>query len=654
MKIEAIEIIIELENNKKYGFKKCLDINSSKSNTFIIHGSNELGKTTLFKSIIYALAGEELYGKGNILPDIFIRIDSSNSTVSKILLQLNNDDESIVIERNALDPLDPIKVYRNCTVNSYKTTNIIEHYKSKKERDIDGNRLYQDFLFEYFKIPHLKDSESGHQIYFQNLMPLFVIPQISWGDIQENNPFYGLHNVRQKAFEIILGFKDSYTEFSDKSKMKQKELLLKEKERQLEKIEEIVQLFSVDTIQNNSSLKLEYENTISEIEQYLNTIESGAKPNTKSIEPYKNKYRKLILIEKRYTEQIELLEKEINEYKHYLNNLEAEIFKLDKLKTAKKLISIIPVKDCPHCFNEININEDEEINDNFCSLCGNTMKSLETANNSDIHNYLKDEIKDFKRIMNLKKDQLQLLINKKYLIQLDLKEIQSIIDSSLSEPMPEIIKQYKSYSSELGRLRNEISRLEREEKVLADKLTIEHECDMLIEDIKALKKKKTSDDTDLDKEKLQYLEIKFKEILKRIDFIKDGFDGQKLTDASDKIFADIYIDRDNYMPKIKGRNFFNITSSSGLIRIIVAYYLSILYTCDKFEMTCNHPKILLLDEPRQHNLDITTFNTITQCFLELTHNSAFQVIFTSGDLGTLSPENILVDLDLHGMLIQEI
>lgn len=653
MIIEEIKILVELSSEKTYGRHiKFYNENKENSNVFLIYGGNELGKTTLFKSIIYVLGGEELYGKHNILPLILSEVNGEKSRNSKIYLQLNNGTNRVVIERDALNMFDSIIVYYDCDILNIKKAKNIKYFKVKKDKGIDGNELYQNFLFEFFSIPHIGDEEIGAQIYFQNIMPMFVIAQNAWNDIQANNPFYGVNNVRQRAFELILGFDNNTNVFSYNVKQKILQVNKKEKEKQLEKLEEVMQLFLTITSEDNKNKVDSLNKEMKEYIDKINYMEYKKGISSENIQPYREKYINLKKIERRYQEQIDLLKREIAEYEYYLNNIDSEIVKLDKLKTAKRLISVLPVKECPHCLNTISINEEVEIETNYCSLCGNELNIISEANNNDMYQYLKDEKKDFEKIKENKLCQLNDVQNKLYIIKLDIKELQEYMNSIDLDLKPDFLREYSYYSNEVGRIKNILSTLEKEKITIKDKDSLEKEIKKLEGELKELKTNLNNKDMKENEKKFEFFQASFKSILKNFDFLKDGFDGVNANDAAAKIFADIYIDKDSYYPKIKGKNLYNITSSSGLIRIIIAYYLTILTTSIKFKISVNHPGIFMMDEPRQQNLDYNTYNKITDYLKLLTKNTGIQIIYTSGDKGNIPDNNIALNLNKDGMLIQ--
>ena len=62
---------------------------------------------------------------------------------------------------------------------------------------------------------------------------------------------------------------------------------------------------------------------------------------------------------------------------------------------------------------------------------------------------------------------------------------------------------------------------------------------------------------------------------------------------------------DNYTPYLDNFDIYNISSSSDNIRIILSYYLALLQTSIKLDHIneINFPRLLILDEPKQQNLD---------------------------------------------------
>jgi len=87
---------------------------------------------------------------------------------------------------------------------------------------------------------------------------------------------------------------------------------------------------------------------------------------------------------------------------------------------------------------------------------------------------------------------------------------------------------------------------------------------------------------------------------------------------------------DNYTPYLDNYDIYNISSSSDNIRIILSYYLSLLQTSIKFKNidSIGFPNILILDEPKQQNLDNDSLVDCINVIENISSNDG-QVILTT-------------------------
>ncbi|USK65877.1 AAA family ATPase [Peribacillus frigoritolerans] len=657
MFIEGIKIDIITESKRKFGrYISLLKEDGTKREISLIYGENNLGKSTLIKSIIYALGGEDLYGKSSwndtIFPPIMYMINGESIIQNIIYLQIiNKQNKRVTIARNALERTAPVIVYNDVAIEDIETSTSVEYYKIKKDIGIDGNKTFNDFLFQFFSIPEVQ--YEGIKVYFQNLLPLFIIPQTSWNDIQAVNPYYGVPELKQKAFEILMNF-STIENLSEKIKLKVKREELKEKKRSMEDLEDILLVFKYKTLIENQNAIESQKQELSEYEIELDEIENNKVEVNDSVRPLREKLRRLSNIARRQETQLDTLKKEIDEYNYYINKINLDIDKIDKLSTAKKIFSLIPIRKCPHCLNDISINEKSEIESNNCSLCGSDFMINNHPKSEQLYSYLLDEQKDFKKLKTVKEIEKTNIESKLFLLDLDINEIQSTLNELEIKLAPGYLKRYHFVSREIGRLNNELNNLTREQAIISKYDTLSQELESLYSEISTLVSAlKGKNDENDDQDKLKYFTSEFKKFLKKLEFIKNGFDGSKLNEAADKIFNQITIDQTDYKPKIDRRNLFNITSSSGLIRIIISYYLSLLKT--SLKKNTNFPCIIIFDEPRQQNLDKDTFNEFTKILKDLQKNyrGEIQIIYTSGNKGTLTNEDIVLDLGDDTFLIEE-
>lgn len=648
MMIEAIRIRIITCTDKKFGVDVNFVNNEAELDNFsLIYGKNTLGKTTLIKSIIYALGGEDLYGntKKTNLSEVIEQVDGEKSVESKIFLQLNNDKERVVIERNALDKYDSAIVYYDTTINGIGSAERKQYLKIAKDYKIESKVLFQDFLFKYFNIPFIREDYSESAIYFQNLMPLFIITQNSWNDIQANNPYYGVRGIKQLGFEIIMNL-SKVEDLKNKIAKEKNNDKIRELNNVLSSYNEVINIFITKNLQENIDKIENIKSEIETLDSEISKLKSLTNNKIDDYESYKDKYSNICELSDTYSKELIILKKQNSQYEKYIESIEDEIKNFDRLKTAKSLIGSIPVTKCPNCFSDVTIDSSIDT----CSLCGNEFKEIKMAKNDELYKYLIDEKKDFLKLVDNKNRKITAYENKIKLLDLDKEEMEKMMNTIEYDLDGESLKNYSKNVYKLGMQQNELKALTKEQIVLNKIEKIKKQVND-IENIDTKVKKNNGGESISDYDKIHYFEVKFIELLKNLDFIKDGMN--RLTSSSN--IYDIYIDKNSYKPKIKDKNLYNITSSSGFVRILLSYYVALLETACHYKKYTNHPLILIMDEPKQQNLDNDTYEKFTNILYELCKNNRdIQVIITSGSIGTVKEENIAVNLGKDEYLIKEI
>jgi ABC-type Mn2+/Zn2+ transport system ATPase subunit len=681
--IEAIKIEIHTNEKNVYGrFISMTKPNGQINEMNLIFGENTLGKSTLIESIIYALNGEEIYKvrNGNKIIDyehIFETYFRESIEQAHIFINISNGKEKVVIVRDALNKKEPVKVFKNAdlteTVNLdtiYSNCEEFSFYKIEKERNIDGNETYQQFLFSFLGLPPIKkmediEEESNRFIfYFQNLMPLFVIHQQAWFDIQAINPRYEVKDIKKLSFEYLMNF-SSNDAINKNLLLEKKKLLLNQSKKTVHDIENFIMLLSQKDINKITNLINELMDELKTIEEKIKDIENGNKKESDVINNIRKKYREVAKVYNKNKLSLNLLEDELDEYYYYVNKINRDIEQFDKLKTAKKIIGSIPTNNCPRCLSEITVDKLKEVISNECGLCGSAFKSTNNEAQSDPLKYSKDKLSDFNKLIKNKESQKIDYNNKLFLLEIEMKELKKNLDNFEEQLKPSKLEEYSYYSREVGRINNEIKQLEKDKKrveeynVLLESITrTEKEIEQLKAEIQKLKSKQQDEE-----KRLTYFQQSFKSRLKELDFIKIGISKEyketekdNREEIAEKIYREIKIDRDNYLPKLEDRNLYNITSSSGLIRIILAYYVALLETGLHYSEKTNHPLLIILDEPRQQNLDITTFNKFVNIFEKLRkkYKGKFQLIITSSKQGAFKESDKILDLGTSTYLIKKL
>lgn len=688
MFIEAVKIRIVGTSGKIYGRYLNFLKNESIQEISMIYGKNTFGKSTLVNSIIYALKGEDIYNKNkypinyNIILERFL-----NDTVksAEIYLQLFNQDKRVVVLRDAMDKEEAAIVFHNISLEENddgkslaKKTKTKEFYKMTKDRNLIGNKTYQEFLFSFLDIDPIRklteeDTEEGLLFYIQNLLPLFVITQEAWTDIQSNNPRYTIKAVKETAFEVIMKLSSSHVAKYDHL-LELNRAKLRHKKNSVNDVKEVIRLLKYD---NRLEIETEISKNIEIIKDYqekISLMENNRQVVDNVLSEIRVRFKHMSQIVRRYEQSFNVLNREILEYEYYLNKIQYDIEKNDKLKTAKKLIGIIPIEKCPRCLNAITIDEDSELSTNHCNLCGSEMQHED--NTKQTLEYLKDERSDFKRLLEMKQEAKQEIEGKLTSARFELKEIKSLMEDYEETLKPKNLEQYLYYSREIGRISNSAKELEKDKEIILKFEKLENDKNKLQEKIDELKaKKKEAENKQVqDKKKIRFFEKEFKKMLYKMDFLSRGFEEKRIEEIEEnikkqnqnqnqqeeesvvqKIYKKIYIDTRGYNPKIEGMNLYNITSSSGLIRIILSYYTSLLRTALVFKEDTNHPFLLILDEPRQQNLDIETFNTFLKELYSLqnVYPGKLQVILASSEKGLIKENDIRLHLNESNYLIKE-
>jgi energy-coupling factor transporter ATP-binding protein EcfA2 len=676
VKIEGIKILIRTHQGNTWGRTlSFLNADGKANEVNLIYGENELGKSTLLNCMIYCLGGEDVYGgvgAGSKLSVALTKVIGNNEFIafSTIFLQLNDGKERIVIERNALSADDPIFVYKNTEIGAIKTETPLIILKSKKDKNIDGNQTFNDFLMKYFGMPEykskdLKDSE--RKIYFQNFLPLFFVHQHAWVDIQTTNPFYGISDVKKLVFQLIMNLSE-VNNIADRLLLQSLKSELREKEQSKELMNDIVGSTEFHESKKIADRISNLRSDTAILNKQLLAIQADHTTYAESYDTDKEEYLKIRKLIEEAEDNLLTIDKEIDQYTYYLNKINLDIEKTDILKTAKKLISGLPISKCPHCYHSITVDAESESTTGGCSLCGNPMVFSNSSDNDQLLEYLKDERKDFLTLKADKETKKKAIEGSLFLWRINIKEIKNKIDKSQMQLTPKFMREHFKIANKIGSIDSMISNLEKDRKIIEAYENLIISINNLNIRIKLISKTlREAENAGEDEMKIQHFESKFKEYLKEIDFLKyenvkseqkqEEVEGQpEVNPVTLRYFALLKIDRTDFKPKIENENIYNLTSASGLVRIINAYYLALLETCMHFSSKTFHPGILLLDEPRQQNLDLGSYKKLTKLYSDLRTKYAnkYQIIFTSGNRGSLKTEEIHLDLGKDTYLLEKL
>jgi DNA repair exonuclease SbcCD ATPase subunit len=319
---------------------------------------------------------------------------------------------------------------------------------------------------------------------------------------------------------------------------------------------------------------------------------------------------------RKINEQIEKISTEITGYQNYLDRIKKNKYKNKQLKKIQELSAGLNIGICPVCESDLRDSEDDS-----CHLCHTPKKrSFSTPDQNLI--FLEDEEKTFKKVIS------QRILDRKKIF-----EQRDQIKDKISQFEKQLDHQTATYAGEeFAKLRERILQVdtsfkEKEKyKRIAERWDalnpLRKERDKLKKQLDDLKTQISSyTQTENDIKILKNIQANFRKNVKELGLFK----------ANQRLISDIKIDAvDNYTPYLDNFDIYNISSSSDNIRIILSYYLSLLQTSIELKSNAKikFPNLLILDEPKQQNLDNASLINCIELIEKIPMNIS-QVILTT-------------------------
>jgi hypothetical protein len=608
LKINKLSYNIKTKDNCLYGaeipFKDGLNI---------IYGPNSVGKTSIITGLIYGLGAEKGLGifksiQNPFKPEFYKAIDGKEINKSYLLLELSNGEEIVTIFRYIKGGDINIAAVKNCKSEDFLNTSEMEKFIVVGEGVFSDNG-FQSFLFRFLGLPEVKlptYDKKFSKLYFENILPMFFVEQrAGWSQIQARQVSrYGIKDVKNVAFEYLLGldrFKIHLSEIklkeiSNELKIQKDELHRKEDNLLIlsnaEKVDEIPLLNTKEIGKTSiydyiSYLKEKYKvesKFINELSSQNKEYESSNLKIRDNIKMFDFQYRK-------FSQRIEKISNEISGYENYLERIKANKYKNKQLRKIREFSTELNIKSCPVCEAKIQSTSDDE-----CILCHSDIsKAISTPEQNLV--FLEDEENTFKKVIS------QRVLDRRKMI-----EQRNILKEKINASENQLEHQTDTYAGkEFARIREKIIEVDSIHKDLErySRLSIRWE------ELKPLRK--SINKLVIKKDKLKEKIDQYKqtdndfEILKTIKkYIHSNVRELGLFKNNKQLIDKIKIDAsDNYTPYLDDFDIYNISSSSDNIRIILSYYLALLQTSIKLKKSSQikFPNLLILDEPKQQNLD---------------------------------------------------
>ncbi|KAA5535606.1 AAA family ATPase [Paenimyroides baculatum] len=624
----------------------------------IIRADNTSGKSSLFQAITYCLGFEEIIGGKNekTMQSVFRdQVEYPKDVFHKVVqsfvyLEIENSKGDIItIKRSVISNSDRkaqlVDIYLGEVIGN--TEDILPEMKPMYIHDKGGatDEIYGFHLFlENFlnwNLPNvLTNSGDSRKLYIQQIASSFMIEQKSgWSDFFATMPHYGLSNKEARVVEFLLKL-----DVTENKKRKQKiafnKRIIEEKwitlNNQFIRLAEkgggrAVGLEQKPVIINDYKgvnillTKGEEEYTITnyidlEVEELRTTQNKTVGTVGQNISDDEVQLEKINSFINNLSLNYELVSTELNFDKDRLRSYRLQ---LDLLKEdLRKNKGALKVKNLGAVFNLKTSSE-------TCPTCNQDIKdSLLPLEVEQVPMRLEDNI-DFidaqiKMVTVYIEGQEKTIIEKEK--KLDLYR------SRLSEERAKVrqIKRELISDERLPSIRDIENRLNLKKRIEFYNKFLE-DFNLLIEELKVLSdhwKKIVIDESKLpknffslnDEKKLEFLETRFKTLLKNFNY----------TSQQNEF---IHISRDNYLPvirkpfgeEIKDYSIRFDSSGSDFIRCIWAYTFSLLDSSIKFDG--NHPRLIMMDEPKQQDAAIENFNSFLKTISSYTDSQI--LIFAS-------------------------
>ncbi|MCG4659004.1 hypothetical protein L0P73_00325 [[Clostridium] innocuum] len=531
-----------------------------------ISGPTSTGKSTILELIDYALGSDshksyiEVHQK---CKDVEVEL-MLNGTLFKIRRKLFNFNLPIVVE----------------IFDTEKNTFV--HNGIYFQDSDEGQMTLSDFLLSKIGLDGV--IITNQKFSFRDLFKYSYLKQtkIDNEDIYDAENNYVLNYKRKATFEIIFDIYDKL--INDlKAQLKEKKDELSNDKTKYNGISEFLKNAGINDFSESEKVKYKINQEISELKNRLSIIKN------KSFEDIDNTLvKELNSVIAKDKLNVLKLEKQLNDQNDYINKLillsnqyDKEIEKLDAAIMGINLINKYDYLYCPNCMKPLSKHTNTD-----CQICGKTMdevvENIALLRAERISNVKKrNEIDKHIREQELKEETIENEIKK-------LSQVLSKNNRILSELTEQFIN---PYVEEIGLINLKIGEHYKELDELKKNLDFIKELNRLTlllvqkqKEVDALdtkiKTKKSSSDKD---EVLIGLSSTFSNILKSFKFPK---------------LSDSFINKNNYLPYVRGKKYNDIGSLGAVTLITMAYYLSILLESKSEDL--NHLNLLMIDTPRKN------------------------------------------------------
>lgn len=512
------------------------------SSVNIIRGKNSSGKSTIANFIFYITGGafKNWSTEAQKCKDVTAEVE-----INGVIYTLKR-----AISKSMFSPME---VYWG---NYEKSKQDSLTWKVFPYKMTDNSLSFSNILFNALNFPEVKGDLDSNITMHQILRLLYIDQETPPQNLFRSENF-DLPLTRKTVSEILLGIYDDSL-YAERIELKSKIKRLESKEKEYKNLINVVNHSEI----SSDRRKVEKEITNSDLE--LNRIDNDieklrtnklrtTKKTTTSIERIKEK---LIFYKNKVNDTSSKINQygiEISDSKQFIDTLNKRVYQLNNSILTKQIIGDLTLTHCPQCLEEL----DNKVDEDHCKLCKKPLEEeAEKANAKRLLQEMQLQVRESSILLENKEkiytelcDEIPLLTEKmrSHQKELDssLKNIQSTRDERIdklfvlkgvTENKKENLIKYLRVVELIERLKNEISELEKDKKIL--KLSIsKKEEEQSYRFSKVMRRIKEIALEILKKDLLRQEEFKNGKVID-IDFLRDSFtlDGNNNFSASSKTY----------------------------------------------------------------------------------------------------------------------
>ena len=531
----------------------------------IIYGDSDTGKSTVLEFINYLLGSSSIE-----------LADEVTSSVLYAALEIDMNGHPYTIKRNIFDAADLIEVYP-CIFNEVGKF-FPKKYSPNFKNESAPDGFFSDFLMDGLEFPKVKIKVAPTKIDsavkrlgFRSIFKYAYLNQDDVGSksfLDINNPSKAVSN--REVFKYIFNVLDSSiaeldAEISEKHG---------ESARILQKYKSISEFLRETGYESQEAMDqdiYDLDDDVAALEEELKKLNDKMSSDSENYKQLKSYFNEFSLNEKKISSEIEKTKNQTEKYFRLKNDYDNDIKKVNSIILAKTRIGEEDVggSPCPICDNVIDVKNVEE------KFQVNEVSTLNEELNS-----LKNRKKSIQRLIDELSGSYKELVANHRSISNDLAQCRSMMDTETEVMVTPYLTQRDS-------LVKKISAKYESKKHLINGLKIRNQQSKIYEQYQNLESSVANM-----RQRLNELKESAPKIDDVLSNLGDYF-AKYLEDVNVKNRKQISISGKSFIPIIRGRDYYNITS--GGLRTIssVGFLLSLLkYSIDN---EINHPRLLMID-----------------------------------------------------------